>query len=79
MIHPSWRRFGPQLCGTTTHMVQRISTIIDHITPKGVTFLKEPLYIRWPYNAALGRAIDELSRDYPRHIARFRKQQEEAN
>ena len=53
------------------------SAHIDHITPKGVTFLKEPLYMRWPYNAALGRAIDELSRDYPRHIARFRKQQEE--
>ncbi|HWV34641.1 MAG TPA: hypothetical protein VNZ55_03355 [Thermomicrobiales bacterium] len=50
---------------------------IDYLTPQGVTYKKQWLALRWPYNSALDVAINELRRDSAAHIIRFRTMQEE--
>ena len=49
---------------------------IDYLDPAGVTYQKEWLNIRWPFNAALTQAREELEEHYQRHIDRFMLQME---
>jgi len=49
---------------------------IDYLDPKGVTYRKDWLNIRWPFNAALDEAKEELQESYQRHIDRFMAQRE---
>jgi len=44
---------------------------IDYVNPKGVTYQKEWLGLRWPFNSAFTQAREELEEDYQNHIARF--------
>ncbi|MGB3306285.1 MAG: hypothetical protein WBA63_08870 [Thermomicrobiales bacterium] len=45
---------------------------IDHIDPKGVTYDKQWLDIREPYNETFNNAVRDLSENYQSHIERFR-------
>lgn len=49
---------------------------IDYINPKGVTYRKEWLNLRSPFNGAMTRAEDELEEGFPEQITRFRQQME---
>jgi len=46
------------------------------LDPAGTTYQKEWLNIRWPFNAALTQAREELEEHYQRHIDRFMLQME---
>ncbi|MGB3307798.1 MAG: hypothetical protein WBA63_16545 [Thermomicrobiales bacterium] len=44
---------------------------IDYINPKGITYQKVWLDLRWPFNVAFTQAREELEEDYQQHIARL--------
>lgn len=50
---------------------------IDYIDPQGVTYRKEWLNSREPYNETLTLAINDLTTNYRAHIARFREMEAE--
>lgn len=49
---------------------------IDYINPKGVTYRKDWLNLRWPFNTAFTDARWEIAETYEEHIARFTTQLE---
>ena len=49
---------------------------IDYINLKGVTYRKEWLNLRFPFNEAMTRAEAELKKSFSEHVQRFRRQME---